>query len=551
MGLVEEILGVLTVKSVLLVAVVAYIVYSIACRIDERIRFKRIGALRAPFYKSKIPGGFDLIYRTIKSAAEHKNRENWEAIFRDVGCHTAEFRILGLNVIFTDEPENIKAILATQFQDYGKGKPFHDEFSPFLGDSIFTTDGSQWHASRQLLRPQFIKDRVSDLDTFEEHLVPLFAAMAVGGDAAAAASALAAQKAGRTMPSTYSANGRIIDISDLFFRYTLDVACDFLLGKNTHSLTTPGEEFALAFNEVQRVQGVISRTGPANGIIPRGSYNRGLRVIDNFVQPFIDRALMLPVHELEKNTRESADGGSGRYTFLHALAQFTRDRKVLRDQLMAVLIAGRDTTACTLSWAIYELGRNAECVRKLRAEIAENVGLEGDANCRRPTYADLKSMKYLQHVINEALRMYPAVPYNVRRALHDTTLPRGGGPDGMQPVCVLKDTPIGYSALLMHRRADLYPAHLPHPDVFCPERWDHWQPKPWHFIPFNGGPRICIGQNFAMTEMGYMLVRLFQKFERVESHMHAIDGGKPTLRADIVLMPGDGVKVAFYEPVKA
>ncbi|CAK7219973.1 hypothetical protein SCUCBS95973_003998 [Sporothrix curviconia] len=549
MGLIEDSFSSLSWKPVLLVAAVCYAIYAVYCRIDERIRLRRTGGLMAAYYPGKLPYSLDLIYRTLKAAAEHKNRENWNSIFKSVNSHTAEFRVLTRRIIFTEDHDNIKAILATQFQDYGKGEPFHREFEPFLGDSIFTTDGSRWHASRQLLRPQFIKDRVSDLHTFENHLQTLFVAMSVGGDAGATAAAIAARAEGSS-PVNVSANGRVIDICDLFFRYTLDVATDFLLGKDTQSLTIPRQEFAEAFNEVQRIQSLISRTGPANSFIPRGSYNRGLRVIDEFINPFIDRALLLPPDELEKNIHDS-DEGDGRYTFLHALAQFTRDRKVLRDQLMAVLIAGRDTTAATLSWAIYELSRKPECVKRLRAEIAQYVGLEGHAEYRNPTYADLKAMKYLQHVLNETLRMYPAVPFNVRLALHDTTLPRGGGPDGSEPVAVLKDTPIGYSTLLLHRRADLYPSNLPHPDEFSPERWDHWQPKPWQFIPFNGGPRICIGQQFALTEMGYVLVRLFQKFERVVSHMDAIDGGTARLKADIVLQPVDGVKVAFFEPSKA
>ncbi|KAL1902772.1 hypothetical protein Sste5346_000682 [Sporothrix stenoceras] len=549
MGLVEDVVNNFSWKSALVVTGVIYVVFYVYTSIDERIRLRRTGGLRAPYYPGRLPGSIDLVHRTLKAAAEHKNRENWEGIFRSVNNHTAEFHVLGRRIIFTDDPENIKAILATQFQDYGKGEPFHEEFKAFLGDSIFTTDGSRWHASRQLLRPQFIKDRVSDLHTFENHLQVLFTAMSVGGDAASTAAVIAARNDG-TAVANLSANGRVLDMADLFFRYTLDVATDFLLGKDTQSLTIPRQEFAEAFNEVQRIQSLISRTGPANKFIPRGSYNRGLRVIDEFISPFIDRALLLSPDELEKTIHDS-DETQGRYTFLHALAQFTRDRKVLRDQLMAVLLAGRDTTAATLSWAIYELAKKPECVKRLRAEIAQTVGVEGQAECRHPTYADLKSMKYLQHVLNETLRMYPAVPFNVRLALHDTTLPRGGGPDGSEPVAVLKDTPIGYSTLLMHRRADLYPSNLPNPDEFYPERWDHWQPRPWQYIPFNGGPRICIGQQFALTEMGYVLVRFFQKFERLVSHMDPIDGGSPTLKADIVLQPGDGVHVAFFESSKA
>ena len=142
---------------------------------------------------------------------------------------------------------------------------------------------------------------------------------------------------------------------------------------------------------------------------------------------------------------------------------------------------------------------------------------------------------------------------SVRLALKDTTLPRGGGPDGLSPVKVLKDTPIAYSTLVMQRRADLYPppsATFAPVEVFLPDRWAAWQPKPWQYIPFNGGPRICIGQQFALTEMGYVLTRLFQRYERIDNYMGEIDGGNPTLKAEIVLQPGDGVKVGFWEAKK-
>jgi cytochrome P450 len=338
-------------------------------------------------------------------------------------------------------------------------------------------------------------------------------------------------------------NGKIIDISELLFRYTLDVATDFLLGKDVKSLSTPRQDFAEAFGEVQRVQNLISRAGPLNPFVPRKTFWSGIKTINEFVNVYIERALRLSPAELESKTK-----GDAGYTFLHALAGFTHDRKVLRDQLVAVLLAGRDTTASTLSWTLYELARHPECVRRLRDEVRSVVGPE-----RTPTYDDLKSMRYLQNVMNETLRLYPAVPFNVRLALHDTTLPRGGGPDGDQPVAVLKDTPIGYSTIVMQRRADLYPPvseTFADPAVFSPERWFTWQPKPWQYIPFNGGPRICIGQQFALTEMGYVLTRLFQRFERIESHMFEVDGGNPTLKAEIVIQPGDGVKVAFWEPAK-
>jgi cytochrome P450 len=265
---------------------------------------------------------------------------------------------------------------------------------------IFTTDGEKWHASRQLIRPQFIKDRVSDLAVFEKHLDVLLPML--GGSRA----------------------GQTVDAMDLFFKFTLDASTAFLLGHSVNSLENPQDRFADAFAVVQSVQSVIARSGPLNRFVPRKAFYASLKIMEEFMQPFIEQTLQFTPEELEKKSK--SDEG---YNFLYALASFTRDRTVLRDQLAAVLLAGRDTTACTLSWMFSEISRRPDIVAKLRREIEEHVGMEN-----KPTYANLKSMRYLQHVINETLRLYPIVPFNVRVALKDTTLPRGGGPDGTQPI---------------------------------------------------------------------------------------------------------------------
>lgn len=145
---------------------------------------------------------------------------------------------------------------------------------------------------------------------------------------------------------------------------------------------------------------------------------------------------------------------------------------MIRDQVVSVLLAGRDTTAATLSWAFYELSHYPQVVAKLRQEILATVG-----PTRAPTYDDLKNMTYLKHTINETLRLYPAVPFNIRFALADTTLPTGGGPNNDQPLPVLKGDAVVYSTLAMQRRRDLYPPpseHFADPAIFSPERWKHW-----------------------------------------------------------------------------
>ncbi|CAZ83258.1 unnamed protein product [Tuber melanosporum] len=104
-------------------------------------------------------------------------------------------------------------------------------------------------------------------------------------------------------------------------------------------------------------------------------------------------------------------------------------------------------------------------------EILERLGPNG-----KPTYTDLKEMKYLQHVINETLRLYPAVPFNARMSLKDTSLPRGAGPDGLDPVGMPKNTMFGYAPLTMQRREDLFGLGV---GRFDPDRWEKWSPKSW------------------------------------------------------------------------
>lgn len=153
--------------------------------------------------------------------------EVWrDQFFKKNKRNTVEARIANERVIFTIDPDNVKAILATQFSDFGKGEPFRQEWGEFLGDSIFTTDGAMWHNSRQMLRPQFTRDRVSDLECFESHMDTLFKAMANGG----------ALQGENQVVDLNKVNGQVIDIADLFYRYTLDVATDFLLGTDVKSM---------------------------------------------------------------------------------------------------------------------------------------------------------------------------------------------------------------------------------------------------------------------------------------------------------------------------
>lgn len=143
---------------------------------------------------------------------------------------------------------------------------------------------------------------------------------------------------------------------------------------------------------------------PLRRFIPKGEYNRGIKVLEAFIQPFIEATLALVPEELDKLSKSDKE-----FTFLHQIALFSRDPKVIRDQIMAVLLAGRDTTAATLSWALYELSNYPATWRKLRTHVLQKVGPDA-----APTYEDIKDLTYLTHTLYETMRLYPAVPFNIR-----------------------------------------------------------------------------------------------------------------------------------------
>lgn len=174
----------------------SYWIYGLFVRLNDSRRIRALGG-HAPAISSWAPWGLDLVYRTLRAVWNNQAYEMWHGIFYGYGNpsnpYTVESRLGGQRMIFTADPENIKAILAAQFHDYGKGERFNIEWHDFLGDSIFTTDGDAWYQGRQMLRPLFLKDRISDLEVHEKHVQILLSHL--GGD------------------------GQTVDIMDLLFRY--------------------------------------------------------------------------------------------------------------------------------------------------------------------------------------------------------------------------------------------------------------------------------------------------------------------------------------------
>ena len=312
-------------------------------------------------------------------------------------------------------------------------------------------------------------------------------------------------------------DGSTFDLQRLFFNFTMDTATEFLLGASTHTLD-PSRSGAreAAFVEdylvccIEAVRQI--QMGPLRGFsINRradGARQRAWAYIDRFVDEALEMRKSGKLEALDEGGEIGEGGGEGevKYNFLRELARDTDDRAMLRDQILNVLLASRDTTAGLLSNLFFMLARHPEAYEKLKKEVDETFHGE------LPTEEALKNMTYLKYCINEckclllitdgrlafadddticpALRLHPVVPANTRQAAVDTTLPVGGGPDGSQPFFVAKGTVVLYYVFAMHRREDIFG---PETEEFRPERWEGLRPG-WGFLPFNGGPRICLGR---------------------------------------------------------
>ncbi|MCJ1307161.1 hypothetical protein MMC25_000807 [Agyrium rufum] len=130
-----------------------------------------------------------------------------------------------------------------------------------------------------------------------------------------------------------------------------------------------------------------------------------------------------------------------------------------------------------------------------------------------PTYEAVKRMKYLKYVINETLRVHTLFFTGLRTCLKDSVLPMGGGPGGTSPIFVKKGQIVAFDMWSFHKDKGFWGKNA---EEFVPERWEFARPT-WEYLPFNGGPRVCLAQQLVLVETSYMIIRLMQKFANLES----------------------------------
>ncbi|EHK97188.1 putative Cytochrome 52A11 [Glarea lozoyensis 74030] len=447
--------------------------------------------------------------------------------------------LLGKKFFLTADADNVRAILATQFKDFVTGPNRAGAFGYFVGKSIFTSDGPFWEHSRSLFKPHFATGHINDLEATERSCLDMF-------------EAISARKNGQwTHP---------LDLQALFLRFTLDNGMEFLFGANVRSqlAAIPGASTIYQLDEVTRMAAdtagadmgfteafhvaslQVTKRAKLQSLYWLADSKEGRKAV-KYLQKFCEylvNATLQASEQTSANERTNPPQAK-KQTLLKALAKDTHDPIELRDQVLFMLTAARDTTAALLSWMFLMLAKHPPVWEKLRESIIKDFGTE-KAPKGVLTFSSLKHCTYLQNVMFETLRLYPPGPLNTRMAVRDTTLPVGGGDDGKSPIAVRKGETVNICVYAMQRRTDLWGEDALE---FRPERWEG-RKMDWSFLPFSGGPRTCMGQQYALTEAGYLTVRLLQRFDGIQ----AVEGLDVIEQfVTVTLEPTKGVNVRLRE----
>lgn len=345
-------------------------------------------------------------------------------------------------------------------------------FEPLLGLGIFTQRGEPWRHSRALLRPQFSREQISDMDLEERHVNALSAVLKTGTD-------------GWT---------DVVDLQPMFLKMTLELMTEFLyghlplqIGQKTDA--PDREEFGYHFDAGKGYLGTRLALGKWHWLVNSQAFSRHCEKVHQYADYFVTAKLQLGPKKPATKMEPQEPATKGKFVLLDELAKHTDNALEIRSETLNVLSAGRDTTASLLSWIFYFLSRHPRVFERLRTAVLAEIGTDASSI----EFTKLRSCHYLQHCINEALRMTGIVPTMERESLEDTVLPRGGGPDGTSPVFLAKGQRVMISIYAMQQRPDIWGDD---PGVFRPERWED-RKAGFEFIPFGGGPRKCVGREFG------------------------------------------------------
>lgn len=366
------------------------------------------------------------------------------------------------------QPEDVKHVLQENNRNYGRAPAFR-VLRLFLGDGLLTSEGDFWLRQRRLAQPAFHRQKLARLtETMIE-------------ESTAWVEQLREQAEG----------GQPINISQSFMDVTMRIVCRTLFGTDVQGHQLTGLSHAL-----ERLNYIANKriVGPIRFPLwvptpDRRTFIREGALVDKLIYGFI--------HQRRTGQTTHDDLLD---MLLNAEDEDTGERmsdQQLRDECVTLFAAGHETSAVAMGWTVYLLAQHPEVVRRLREEVNTAIG-DGVI-----TPETLRTLPYTAQVIQESMRLYPPAWVMSRRALGD---------DQFGEYTIPAGSTVLLSPYLLHRD----PANWPDPDRFDPERFRPEKAKerhPYAYVPFGGGPRLCIGNQFALMEMQILLALFVRNFD--------------------------------------
>jgi cytochrome P450 len=402
--------------------------------------------------------------------------------------------VVGQTLMISSEPEDAEFVLQTGFDKFVKGKAVHDAFEELLGSGIFAVDGAEWAEHRKAASHLFATGK---LRAFQEHV---FA------------------KDAKTLADILDEKCRLgaeVDLQALVYSLTFDSFCDLAFGVSFDTLaevarTNRKPPFLAAFDDLVVITGLrfyrpLWRLMRVLGLGEEGRAAKCARVVHETVDRLALRALELT--EAEVAARD--DLLSMYVLFARQHGKKEPSLQYLRDACCNMILAGRDTSACTLTFFFRLMHHYPAARDKLEAEI-DRLMAQNDGPL---TYERLKDFVFLDACIMETLRLFPPVTADLKLCVESCTLPSG--------------LEVRQGDLLYWHNAGIQRNSKWWQDgeAFRPERWIDKTDKAlqvpeskqvFTFPAFNGGPRLCLGKRMALIEIKNAIATIMHRRLRFE-----------------------------------
>lgn len=373
-------------------------------------------------------------------------------------------RMPGQNVLFLNDPVGIAHVLKTNDDNYWKGR-YNQVLKPIFGKGIFLAEGDDWKAQRKMSAPAFAGK--------------YFPAMT---REMANSAALMFQRIDKQ-----TQKGQNVDVNLEMMWFTLDVVLRALFDSKKDNIAYDVKDSLSVILKESEERIWASLTLPQQFVMRLPQYKRAR-----------DKLVKITSEIIEESVKD--DNSEDLLTKFKQLYKSSDEQQtILIDQVLSFLLAGHETTANALAWAFYELGRRPDLQNALREEIDHVLGQEA------LTFDKIKDFALCRSFFNEILRLYPPIWSMSREALDDDYIKLSSG-----EVFLPKGSTVMMCAYSMHHSSKYWD----HPEALIADRFmDQTKDEGYRFLPFGGGPRVCMGQKFAEVESIVMLAMFLQRYD--------------------------------------